>query len=60
VVGSAAIGDQEARPDALDRFTYPPTTTADVNRVKAAYVIDKSISWPVANATAVMPAIKTT
>jgi hypothetical protein len=60
VVGSGAICDQEARPEALDRFTYPPTTNTAASRVIAAYPIDKNIESPVANRTTVMPDIKTT
>jgi hypothetical protein len=59
VVGSAAVGDQEARPDTLDRFTYPPTTNTAVNRVIAAYAIETNILMPVANDTTVKPTSKT-
>jgi hypothetical protein len=56
VVESGAIGAQEARADALARFTYPPTTAAAMNRVSAANPIEKNIESPVANANAVKPA----
>jgi hypothetical protein len=56
VVESGAVGDQEARPEALDRFTYPPTTDTAMNRVSAANPIEKNIESPVANANAVKPA----